>query len=336
MKQAIAARALAFPGARALAGIALPWAGALVLNYHRIGDPTGSPFDRDVWSATPDAFDDQMRWLKARFEVIGPAELSRVNARPRDRFVLVTFDDGYRDNFENAFPILRRHNLTATFFVATGFLDSQIVVAWWDEIAWMIRTSPRDRLELTPWSDESIVLDPPDRTLAIRAVLNVFKRMPTSETGRFLDALGIATGTGRCPATAVGDLWMTWDMVRAMRSAGMTIGGHTTSHPVLSRLSRDGQGSEVSNCGRRLAAELGEPMRYFSYPNGQRDSFNDETRHCLNEAGVQYAFSYYGGHRTSADWDDLDVRRIAVETHMGPTRFRAGVTLPQLFCRPRA
>jgi peptidoglycan/xylan/chitin deacetylase (PgdA/CDA1 family) len=128
-------------------------------------------------------------------------------------------------------------------------------------------------------------------------------------------------------------MWMTWDMVREMRAAGMVIGGHTVHHPVLAQLSPERQWQAISGCARRFGEELGEPMSYFSYPVGQRDSFNDDTRACLRKAGIRYAFSYYGGFRTFGSWDDLDVRRIAVESYMGPDWVRAIVTLPGAFGR---
>ena len=159
--------------------------------------------------------------------------------------------------------------------------------------------------------------------------------MPAAEHAEYLEFLAGATGSGRCPAGPAAGLWMTWEMLREMRSAGMTIGGHTVTHPVLARLPQPAQCEEIVACGRRLAQELGEPMRYLSYPVGGPDAFDDGTRACLREAGVQYAFSYYGGYRTFDDWDDLDVRRIAIECEMGPAAVRAIVTLPWLFGRSR-
>jgi peptidoglycan/xylan/chitin deacetylase (PgdA/CDA1 family) len=111
----------------------------------------------------------------------------------------------------------------------------------------------------------------------------------------------------------------------------MTIGGHTVTHPVLARASNDRQRTEVSGCGARLAAELGERMRYFSYPVGGPDTFTDVTRECLKQAGVQFAFSYYGGFRRFSDWDDFDIRRVPVDLHMTRDWVRSAATLPQFF-----
>src|SRR5215203_1872262 len=143
-------RTLERTGCRSLLERAFPWSGVLVLNYHRVGDSTGSVFDRGLWSSAADQFADQVRFCKSHFDVISPGDLPAVLSRKRGRYVLITFDDGYRDNYDVAFPILQSEGVKATFFVATGFIDAPRV-PWWDEIAWMVRTSTRAGVTLNPW-----------------------------------------------------------------------------------------------------------------------------------------------------------------------------------------
>jgi peptidoglycan/xylan/chitin deacetylase (PgdA/CDA1 family) len=301
----------------------------VALNYHRIGDGRGTIFDRGLWSATTEGFDRQLRWLKAHFDVISPRDLPLVLRAKRGRHVLVTFDDGFLDNYTEAFPVLQAHRLRATFFVSTGFIDAPRL-PWWDEIAWMVRTSARAGLALPEYLSEPVVYDEPDRERAVRSLLRAYYRMPTARTGPYLDAIAEATGSGRYVATGGEQLWMTWDMLRVMHAAGMTIGGHTVSHQILSRMSREEQWAEIAGCGRRLEAELGTPMRTFSYPTGQPDSFDADTRACLREAGVRAAFSYYGGFRRLGAWDDLDIPRIAVEQDTSFGEFRTFLAAPGL------
>jgi peptidoglycan/xylan/chitin deacetylase (PgdA/CDA1 family) len=332
-KAQLCSRLLAVTGGGALARRARAWGGVLGLAYHRIGDPAGSPFDHGLWSATPDAFDQQVRFLTRHFDVIGPDDLETALRRRRGRYVLITFDDGYRDNYEHAFPILRSHAAGGLFFVTTGFLDRP-GLSWWDEIAWMVRTSPRPGLPAGPWLPAPVPFDPPDRGRAICTLLSRFKQLPTADTPAYLDFLADATGRGRYAGPDADQMWMTWDMVREMAAGGMWVGGHTVTHPVLGRADRARQEEEILRCGRRLEQELGRPMRSFSYPIGSPTAFNADTRDCLRAAGVRFAFSYYGGYRRFDDWDDYDVRRLAVELDTTPDLFRAMVTLPQVFGRP--
>jgi peptidoglycan/xylan/chitin deacetylase (PgdA/CDA1 family) len=124
---------------------------------------------------------------------------------------------------------------------------------------------------------------------------------------------------------------MDWVMLRDMDAAGMTIGGHSVTHPILARASSEVQREEIFGCGKRLAEAIGKPMQSFSYPVGGPTTFDARTREILREAGVRFAFSYYGGFRQFSDWDDYDVRRVAIEPYVTPDWFRSMVSLPRLF-----
>ena len=306
----------------------------MALNYHRIGDADGSPFDHGLWSASEEQFDRQVRFLKRNFDVINTADLGIALSRPSGRYVLITFDDGYRDNYERAFNILRSHRAPATFFVTTGFIDSPRL-PWWDEIAWMVRTSRKPILDVAPYALSPIPLETPDRERAVRALLRVYKSLSNEDTGAYLETVSRATGTGRYGSDGAESLWMTWDMLREMQVSGMVIGGHTVDHTILARIEPQAQLAQIAGCATRLRAELGTAMDSFSYPVGQRHDFSQTTRDCLRLCGVRYAFSYYGGIRNAADWDPYDIRRIAIESDITFDQFRAITLLPGVFGRSR-
>jgi len=332
MTTRFAVRALARTGLGRIIGAMAPWSGVLGLNYHRVGEANGSLFDHGLWSASAEAFDRQVRFLKQHTDIVGPGDLPRVRRKGRGRFVILTFDDGYRDNYDLAFPILRSHGVPATFFLTTGFLDRR-ELAWWDEIAWMVRSSQKPGIDAGRWFTSPVAFDEPAREAAVRIVLRTYKNLPGDETTAYLDDLGVATGSGRWRSPADSATWMTWDMAREMRAAGMVIGGHTVNHPVLAHLSPEQQWVEIDGCRRRLLEELGEPMLYFSYPVGSRQAFDGDTRHLLMRAGVQCAFSYYGGLQRLDHVDDFDLPRIPIESFMDRDWFQAVVTLPMVFGR---
>jgi peptidoglycan/xylan/chitin deacetylase (PgdA/CDA1 family) len=289
------------------------WGGLLCLAYHRIGQPE-APFDADLWSASAETFDAQMRHLHRHFDIVSPSDLADLPRRARGRHVMVTFDDGYRDNYTTAFPILRAHGVPATFFVATGFIDRPRL-AWWDEIAWMARTGP------ATLSDDEV-----------RGELRRYKQLPHTQTAAFLNNLGAVTGTGRYSGAAPPTMWMTWDMVREMAAAGMTIGAHSVTHPVLARLTPAQQLTEVWNSLERIETEVGERPIAFSYPIGDRTAFDAETRAALAAVGVRYAFAMAGGFEPDPDaWQTLALRRAAVERDLTPSRFRGMLALPRIF-----
>jgi peptidoglycan/xylan/chitin deacetylase (PgdA/CDA1 family) len=244
---------------------------------------------------------------------------------------LLTFDDGYLDNYDCAYPILRNHGLTATFFVCTGLLDNGCL-SWWDEIAWMVRTSQKQSLVLHPWFSTPIPLGY-DREHAVHDIIATYRSLEGDRPTAFLDAVGEATGTGRAPMSLARDLWMSWDQVREMRSGGMTIGAHTVNHPILSRLSAEQQLAEVAGSRDRIATELGETPRLFAYPVGKKQTFNADTRAALKASGFSYAFSFYGGLQPFTLIDRFDIRRTNVNWQTTYPLFQAMSTLPTVFAR---
>lgn len=331
MNRETAAKVLAFTGLRDVLSFFHRPHGVLILNYHRIGDGSRSAFDRELWSATAPGFDEQVAFLARHCDVIAPSDLTYALGRSRGRHVMITFDDGYRDNHDIAFPVLRRHGVPAAFFIATGFIDQRLL-PWWDAIAMQVRETGATSMDLAPWQADPLGLDG-DRESAIRQVLGIYKGLSFEETRPFLERL--AAETGISPPASVDDEWMDWDMIRAMARGGMTIGGHTVTHPILSSLQEDAQREEIEGCARRLHEELGIAMTHFAYPVGSRTAFNDDTRRLLREAGVRQAFSFYGG-MARMDSDLFDLQRIAVGREIGRDLFRAMVELPQVFCRQAA
>lgn len=326
----LAANALSITGTGALLRQTPSTKVLLGLTYHRVGDLASSVLDRDVGGATAEAFAAQIALAKRHFDIIEPADIADVLRARRGRHLLITFDDGYRDNYAVAFPILRSYNVPATFFVSTDFLDRG-PPAWWDEITWMVRSSRRPGISGGTWFHEPLRFDEPDRQQAIRVLLAVYRSLAPQQWTLFLDFLAEETGSGRCPRGAETCPWMDWDMLRRMDAAGMTIGGHTMGHVILSAIGGDDQHREIAGCAQRLESELGTPMKYFSYPDGQTSGFNAQTRACLAAQGVEYAFSCHGRACDFAEWDPYNIPRVSVERDMSPRLFRAILTLPRVF-----
>jgi peptidoglycan/xylan/chitin deacetylase (PgdA/CDA1 family) len=330
-RRAIAADLLERSGLGPVLRLGRAWRGLLVLCYHRIRDDGATPVPPGPWSATQGGFDAQLRLLKRHFDVVAPSELIDRRDIARERLVALTFDDGYRDNHALALPVLRSHGVRAAFFIATGFVDDPRP-AWWDEIAYMVASSPEAQLPAGRWLSSSITLNGEDRRAAVDTLTGVYKRLPGHETQPFLRFLAEETGSGRQDVTAAREDWMTWSMLRDLRDAGMDLGGHSVDHPVLSRIDEGEQQAEVEGCCRRLESELGLPVKLFSYPVGLSSSFDARTRACLRRAGIKLAFSLHGGY-VRRRMDPYDVPRASVGASVDASSFRAMTTLPQLFAR---
>lgn len=326
-----AAWGLSRSGAGALLRRLPAWDGVLTLCFHRIGDAGDSAWERTLWGTTADELDECLRFLGRHAELIAPEEMLALDSAPRGRHVLLTFDDGYREWATEVLPILQAHDVSAAFFIATGFIDRPRA-PWWYELPWIARHSTRAALPCGDWLVEPLRLDKGNRDAAIETLLDTCKELPGERLEPFLDWLAEESGSGRCGPLAAKEDWLTWEMVRELRDAEMEIGGHTVDHPVLSRLSDEAQRDQITTCGRRLEEELDRPMRMFSYPVGLPDSYDAETKGALREAGVRLAFGYHGGFaRAGQPLDPLDVPRVTGS--MEPQILAATLALPQLFAR---
>jgi peptidoglycan/xylan/chitin deacetylase (PgdA/CDA1 family) len=310
------------------------WKGAIVLSYHRIGDGSSSEVNRSLWSVTQSQLDEQLRFLKRWFELIDPDQLREAVFGSQGRRVIVTFDDGYRDLYEQAHPVLQANGVHAAMFLCSGFIDRR-ATAWWDEIAWMLRHSRSQALAPGPWSPHTIPLGASTLERSIDQVTRSYWGCSPEETEPFLAALAAATGAGRRPRSTAEDEWITWEMAREMQSAGHRIGAHTFSHPILARLSRERQRREIEESMERIEAELGERPTLLAYPVGVRGAFNWETQAAAADAGIELAFSNYGGWLTPNTFSPLDVRRISAETLRRPGLFSSMLALPSVFGRVR-
>ena len=325
-----AAWALSRSGAGAALRRLPTWDGLLTLCFHRIGSREGTAWERTIWDATLEELDRRLRFLSRHAQLIAPEELLGMEAAPRGPHVLLTFDDGYREWATEVLPLLRAHGARAAFFIATGFIDEPRA-PWWYELPWMARQAGVEALPAGEWLREPLALGE-DRDGAADALLGAYKALPGERCEDFLDWVAEASGSGRCDPRAVREDWLTWDMVRDLRDAGMEIGGHTVDHPVLSRLPAEAQREQIAACARRIEAELGREMRTFAYPVGLSDSFGEETRAALREEGVQLAFGYHGGYaRAGQPLDPLDVPRVT--GGMEPQILAATLALPQVFAR---
>jgi peptidoglycan/xylan/chitin deacetylase (PgdA/CDA1 family) len=295
----------------------------LVLNYHRVMKPEDCPYDHGVISATPDQFYEQVSYFKSRSRVIGLAELvaQLEKGRPSGGFqTMITFDDGYVDNYQYAFPALRSLGAPALFFVPTSYIDTT-AIPWWDQVAHLVRCSDRRTLRLDYPEKRTLSLDAMPVDEVIRTVIGLYRSPEVKDTERFLSML-----ERECRAQRVGraypPLFMSWDQVREMAANGMDIGSHTHSHAMLSRLSEEAQLAELRQSREVLQQKLQSRLYSLAIPTGHRDSFNDATHRALDRAQYQVAFTFYGGVNRGGDLRRFDIKRVGVGRTMSFARVR--------------
>lgn len=296
--------------------------GCVVLTYHRVG---ANRYGFKHLSA--DLFRQQMRWLVEHCTVVSPLELRdacyrQTRLKPS---VLVTFDDGYRDYHDVAYPILHELRVPAINFISTHFADHGELF-WWDVVDLAVWSSTRQRAQL-PWSPvRNVRLDAQGKELLRTEARRHIKSRPHSERETTLDLLCDALGVRRTSLTVDRQV-MTWDEIRAVTGV-TTIGGHTHTHPLLSRVDEAHLRDEIKVCRDRIAAELGAAPRTFAYPGGV---FTDDAKRLLADNGFDTAFSSIKGVNIGgADW--LLVKRV----HAPRAHHQLPVLLGRLWARSQA
>jgi peptidoglycan/xylan/chitin deacetylase (PgdA/CDA1 family) len=337
-KRQFLARALAQTGLLAFLEKTIVQArpGLIVLTYHRIADPTTDRFYSPVISATPDQFRDQVAWIADRLRTIGIDELiDHLGARNRWRepVVLVTFDDGYQDNFAVAAPVLRSHTVPATFFLPTAFLDAPCV-PWWDQVAYVIKHTQvvqlslaRDAQGVAPKLE--IDLRQSSRDQAIMTIIGAFLAESIPDAHWFLEQLATQADV-EVDAPQLGrELFMSWEQLRQLAepSTGISIGSHAHSHRKLAALDPDDQFEELARSKQTLEGHLGRPVRTLAYPFGWQGTFTPDTQAMAERAGYQAAFSSIPGINRPAGLDRFAIRRLGIGSSDSAVLIRARTAL---------
>jgi peptidoglycan/xylan/chitin deacetylase (PgdA/CDA1 family) len=314
--------------------------GLTVLTYHRIAHPGADLLYDPVISATPESFRAQVDWLFHRVRLLTLDEvIAQIETRTpwREPVMLITFDDAYRDNFDQAVPILRARKVPATFFVPTAFLDSPRL-PWWDHVACVIKQTAVSRLTLkrNRTGDSApieIDLQAQSRNAAIMTIINAFLDGTIAEERWFLEQLTESARVAIDSETLGRQIFMTWDQVRDLADShdGLTIGSHAHSHRKLAGLDRDTQFHELTNSKQILEARLGRSIKALAYPYGWPGTYTAETRTLAAQAGYGLAFSSLEGINRLSNFDRYEIRRLGVGSADTATLLRARSALHGAF-----
>ncbi|MFT6907291.1 MAG: peptidoglycan/xylan/chitin deacetylase (PgdA/CDA1 family) [Oleiphilaceae bacterium] len=300
--------------------------GVYVYTYHRIGDKYATDYDRAVFSCTTEALEQQIIAINKNFKIITSEQLRKIvdtNERINDRYALITFDDGYLDNYNQAFPVLKKHKVPGIFYLPTDFIDSEIV-PWWDEIAYLLRNSCNESYQL-PEQPDIYFLDKNNIDAVIRKIISqakLIKNISILEVledirKNFPQALNKFNKLGNEEKT----LFMNWMQAREMSDNGMEIGSHTMSHQILSQLSDKEQELEITQSKHIIEEKIGRKVLSIAYPVGLYNCYTEKSCTISKQADYIIGFNKEAGknktianpydiHRLSVDTDDLNLMKF--------------------------
>jgi peptidoglycan/xylan/chitin deacetylase (PgdA/CDA1 family) len=248
----------------------------LILCHHRIAPPG----DKFTYLGVPqDIFEQQIVFLKRYFKIVSFKEgvESLKTGSIRKSLVVLNFDDGYRDNYLYAFPILKKYNITATIFLAAGFIGTKEQF-WWDIVADIILGSSHlkgkeiEKMDMIDGINDSLQkISPKERNIKIEVIR---KKLEFSENDRGEREI------------------LNWEEIKEMSRYGIEFGSHTLTHPDLTLLGKDGLIREISMSKQVLEGALGKEILGFAYPHG---FYNDDVKKIVTESNYLYARTMLNG-----------------------------------------
>ena len=232
-----------------------------VVIYHRVlSEPDPLLGADDI-----NSFEMQLKYLVKNFNVLPLSDA--ITRLRRDTLpscaVSITFDDGYADNAENALPLLQKYAITATFFIASGFVDGGRM--WNDTVIESVRRAKGDVLDLSgiglgvfPISSLT------DRCQSLHQLIDMLKYLPDELRQSQVEKIRALIA-----ADLPDNLMMISSQVKQLYNAGMEIGGHTVNHPILSRITDAAALKEIADGKEMLEGIINAPVQLFAYPNGK-------------------------------------------------------------------
>lgn len=270
-----------------------------ILTFHGLCDDAGSPDILDWTLHLPvEVFRSVCALLAADYRVISLSELIEAQNKKLSlpaNSVVITFDDGYESNCKLGYPILKKFDLPATIFVTTGFLDGSDML-WFQRVDLALGRSRKEALE---WkiNGRTLRLHLGTRELRQQSLVQLMPELKQLPDADLLDEVDRLERALEVNPPTLADLPapmrpLTWDMTCEMNESGLIeIGGHTHTHPILSRCDSLTMRAEITTCRDRILAETGHMPASFAYPNGGEDDFTRETVLLVREAGYKCACS---------------------------------------------
>jgi peptidoglycan/xylan/chitin deacetylase (PgdA/CDA1 family) len=276
-----------------------------ILIYHRVNDDS-DPF----FPATPTSvFAKQMEYLASHFNIcpLGEAIERMKRNDVQNNTVVVTFDDGYRDNYINAFPILRSLSIPSTIFLATDAIGSGRVL-WHDRVFSAFRRTRMEHIEgfgNIPKRYSLKTLE--EKIYTQQNILKFLWSINNNEKSFWIDRLMEILGVE--DNKLIYNSMLSWDDITIMYNNGVNFGSHTVKHPILSMITPDEAKKEIYESKIAIEEKIGAPVKLFAYPKGKKEDFNEGIKDILKEQGYVCGLTTIFG-TNDCNQDLFEMRRV--------------------------
>lgn len=301
----------------------------IIFNYHRVkGNQASTNFDESVFGTTAERFRQEMEWLKKETRIISEDELLEMvykNKKFSEVCSMVTFDDGYRDNFDIAYPILKELNIPAIFFIPTHQMTTR-KLGWWDIVAYFIKQTKEEKFVF-----QNVEYSTNDRPKLIKLLNNQVKKTEANLINHFLNQLSVAVKVPFPDIELQSEELMTWEQVKILCENGMTIGSHSHDHSILSRQDAGTLATQLSKSIHILENEIKRKIRSIAYPVGGYQHFNHVTKSISKAVGFKLGFSYLTGINPTSEIDPFNVKRMSIRPEW--VNLELPLAFPEIFLK---
>jgi peptidoglycan/xylan/chitin deacetylase (PgdA/CDA1 family) len=307
---------------------------AVILRYHSVCEHAHSTLSYiDPGLSVPlEAFDHQMKFLRERYVPVSLEDVvdAVCGGRPLpNRAVAVTFDDGYRDNHQYAFPILRKHGIAGAFYITAGCVNMGEPL-WTSRLRYYFTATQQSSLALSqPEARRLDLTSPAARNASFAYTIATIKSVGKTRGGElFRDVEAKLAVTDLAPLS---NCMMTWSEIEEMGKGGQTIGAHTLTHPNLPGLPPEEAEAEIAGSKSLIEEKIRVPVLHFAYPNGRGVShFSDPVREMVKKAGFLSSVTSIDG-PVYRDDDPFTLQRLGVyRKHANLSRFALDIERTRL------
>jgi peptidoglycan/xylan/chitin deacetylase (PgdA/CDA1 family) len=294
--------------------------GFLVVTYHRVSEVADPDDPLKVSAAT---FENQIRHLKLRYQIVTAMELENAikkSLRLPEKACLITFDDGWEDNYKIAFAILKKYQAPALIFLSSDYIGTK-------KVFWHVRlrktlSNPSinnwiDKRSFSAWPTElgdlatkALGLSVDKRSSLINQIIERMKSVPPDRLEAVISSLGSRSKALFCSEE---DSMLSWGQVSEMSLSGITFGSHTRSHSILKRLKDESVWNEISGSKKEIEKRLKDVIHFIAYPNGEYD---ERSIRAAREAGFLGGFTCRQGVNKSLK-EPLEFKRINMREDSG-------------------
>ena len=290
-----------------------------ILTYHRVAEPAATPLlNPRIISATPSVFASQMQHLAESYNVVTMEQALAATLHQKrlpDRAVLITFDDGYFDFIDHAWPILNKLKLPSTVYIPTSYPDNPELVFWWDKLYAAFSQTVENKLQIDSLKEELLLTDNKQRMQSLKLLQNFVKTLPNNEAMDLVENVCHMLGV----VDVVKQSAMNWDQLRSLHKEGVTLGAHTRTHPLLTQLSHDEVRKEIKGSCEDLKREIGDVLPVFAYPNG---SHNQDVVDIVGQEGFDLSVTVIDGLNDMNTVDPLRLNRTEITQRTSSLLFK--------------